>query len=151
MVEEGRAHGFNVADNIALTNWLKVSGLDKATRGSLKVMCAPHSTLKAYKVIIKQALEAEELFEGGVPAVKATQAGGRTQGGSKSSEADRSQGGRRGNHNKRKANHSPDPDGRSHSKSVFRRVLGMSRVTQALSQNRMEVSMVMLDNLTAQS
>jgi hypothetical protein len=30
-------------------------------------------------------------------------------------------------------------------------VLGMSRVTQALSQNRMEVSMVMLDNLTAQS
>eukprot|EP00974_Lingulodinium_polyedra_P052821 5078768-Lingulodinium_polyedra.AAC.1 len=93
MVEEGRAHGFNVADNIALTNWLKVSGLDKATRGSLKVMCAPHSTLKAYKVIIKQALEAEELFEGGVPAVKATQAGGRTQGGSKSSEADRSQGG----------------------------------------------------------
>eukprot|EP00974_Lingulodinium_polyedra_P015081 1459963-Lingulodinium_polyedra.AAC.1 len=83
MVEEGRAHGFNVADNIALTNWLKVSGLDKATRGSLKVMCAPHSTLKAYKVIIKQALEAEELFEGGVPAVKATQAGGRTQGGSK--------------------------------------------------------------------
>eukprot|EP00899_Mesostigma_viride_P029733 jgi/Mesvir1/9945/Mv03566-RA.1 len=84
-------------------------------------MCAPHSTLKAYKVIIKQALEAEELFEGGVPAVKATHAGGRAQGGSKTSEADRSQGGRGGNHNKRKGNHSPDPDGRSHSKSVYRR------------------------------